>query len=83
MESNEIIRKQMLEVVNNQLKANDPPETKKTLKRLMLLKYTELEAKQLIAQCVLVEIFDALKNKKPYNQERYISNLNNLPEPPF
>jgi hypothetical protein len=34
MEENPYLKSAILEVVDNQLKANDPPETRKTLKRL-------------------------------------------------
>jgi hypothetical protein len=30
----------------------------------------------------VIEVIDALKNKKPYNEERYVKNLRNLPEQP-
>jgi len=34
-ESRDIIQKEILKVVRNQLRSNNPPETKKTLHRLM------------------------------------------------
>ncbi len=37
----------------------------------------------LIAQCLIVEIFDIGKHQKPYNHERYLKNLKKLPEEPF
>jgi hypothetical protein len=83
MESNEIVRKQILTVVANQLKANNPPETRKTLERLKALGYNDKEARKLIAQCVAIEIYDMLKFKRPYDNQRYISNLNKLPQDLF
>lgn len=35
MESNEIIREQIFEIIKNQIESNTPPETKQTLKRLL------------------------------------------------
>jgi len=64
METNEILREQIFEIVNNQLKANNPPETKKTLNRLIKLGFSEYESKQLIGQCITVELFEVIKNKK-------------------
>ncbi len=29
------------------------------------------------------EIFEVLQSQKPYNEDRYIANLKNLPELPF
>jgi len=83
MKSNEIVRKQILTVVANQLKANNPPETRKTLERLKALGYSDKEARKLIAQCVAIEIYDMLKFKQPYDNQRYISNLNKLPQDLF
>jgi len=83
MESNEIIRKQIFVVVNNQLRANKPPETKLTLERLKGLGYSEQDAKMYIGQCVAVELFQILKFKKPFDEVRYIRNLKKLPKEPF
>ncbi len=35
-----------------------------------------------LAVVVASEIFDVMKNKEPYNQERYINRLNDLPKEP-
>jgi len=83
METNEILRKQIFEIIKNQLKANDPPETKKTLNRLIKLGYSEFESKQFIGQCIAVELFEVIKNKKPFDEDRYVNNLKKLPEEPF
>lgn len=56
MEPNEILRDQLIEVVNNQIKSNAPPETRQTLKRLVSLGYSDLDAKKLIGQCLLSEM---------------------------
>lgn len=83
MESNEYVRKQILEDVNNQIKTNNPPETKATYKRLLNEGFDDLQAKQMIGQCIIVEIYDVMKLNKPYDKERFIRNLNKLPEKPF
>ena len=83
MESNEIIRKQIFVVVNNQIRANKPPETKLTLERLKGLGYSVQDAKMYIGQCVAVELFQILKFKKPFDEVRYIRNLKELPKEPF
>jgi len=83
MESNEIVREQILEIVKNQIKANDPPETKQTLERLKGLGFSDLDSKKLIGQCLAVELFHILKNKKPFDKVRYLTNLRKLPEEPF
>jgi len=83
METNELLRDQIFEVVKNQLKNNDPPETKITYDRLIKAGYNDFQTRQLIGQCVAIEIFEVIKNNKPYNNARYIKNLKKLPKEPF
>ncbi len=82
METNEILKKQILSVVRNQIKDNNPPQTKQALKRLMDLGYSENDSEIFIAQCVAVELFNTFKNEEDFNEKRFIDNLNNLPEYP-
>jgi len=83
MESNEIVREQIFDIIKNQLRDNDPPETKTTFERLRKQGYDEFQTRQMIGQCLAVELFDILKHKKPYNNERYVKNLMALPKEPF
>ena len=83
MESNEIVRAQILQIVRNQIRANNPPETKQTFERLKALGHSDKDAKMYIGLCVAVEIFNLLKYKKPFEEARYIRNLKKLPEEPF
>ena len=41
-----------------------------------------MRTRWIIGQAVVVEVIDALKNKRPYNEQRYIQNLRNLPKEP-
>ena len=82
MKVNENLRNAIFEVIANQVEANDPPETALTLERLMNEGFSEFQAKQLVGQAVVVEVIDAVKNKKPYNETRYLKNLRNLPKKP-
>ena len=82
MEENPYLKSAILEVVDNQLKANDPPETRKTLKRLTVEGYSEDEAKKLIACVVTSEMFYVLKKKESFNLERFVKALNDLPKLP-
>ena len=78
----ENLRKAIFEVIDNQINADDPPETAQTLQRLTDEGYSEFEARQLVGQAVVIEVIDAVKNKRPYNEERYLRNLRNLPRDP-
>lgn len=81
-ESKKRLKESFLEVVDNQLNANDPPESKQTLDRLIAQGISPEDAKLYIAQAVCLELFTAMKYKKPYAQERYIRNLHRLPKEP-
>jgi predicted nucleic-acid-binding protein len=76
------LKRAFLEVVENQLEANDPPETRETLKRLISEGISEDNAKIYIAQAVCVEVYHALKHKQEFNLQRYLKNLKRLPEEP-
>jgi len=82
MEENPHLKLAILEVVNNQLKANDPPQTRKTLDRLISEGFSDDEAKRLIGCVVTSEIFDVLKKKELFNLERFVKALNDLPKLP-
>jgi hypothetical protein len=83
METNEILREQIFEIINNQIRDNTPPETKVTFDRLLKQGFDDFQTRQLIGQCLAVELFDVMKFGKPYNKERYIKNLLALPKEPF
>ena len=83
MEINVELRNQIFKIIANQLRNNDPPETKLTFKRLKEMGYTDFVVKQFIGQCVAVELFNKLKHKKPFDEKRYVSNLKKLPDEPF
>ena len=80
MRVNTELHNEILEVVNNQLKSNDPKETRITFKRLTGEGYSAIDAKKLIAQCVLFEMYTVLKEEKPFNEERFNRNLKQLPK---
>jgi hypothetical protein len=73
----------ILQVVSNQLRANDPPETKETYERLVREGHSKEEAKRLIGCVVSTEIFDVLKSKQPFNLSRFVAALNRLPAMPW
>jgi hypothetical protein len=70
----------ILEVVENQLHDNTPPESRQTFERLVADGYSIEEAKRLIGVVVAHEIFDILKRRQPYNAARYIAALKRLPK---
>ena len=71
-----------LEVVENQLRADDPPETRETFDRLMEEGHSDAEAKALIAAVVLTEMVDILRTSAPFNRARFVESLDRLPALP-
>jgi len=61
---------------------NNPPETNQTYNRLVNLGLSQFETRQLIGQCIAIELAELLKNKSGFNVSRYIRNLQNLPNEP-
>ena len=72
-----------MEVVENQLRSDDPPQTKQTFKRLIEAGHSEKKAKRLIGCVVSAEIFDVLKKQEPFNLDRFVKGLNKLPAMPW
>ena len=82
MKENPHLKAAILEVVENQLQADDPPETRQTLERLLSEGFSEEEARELIGCVVSSEIFDILKKQEPFNPERFARALHKLPQLP-
>jgi hypothetical protein len=72
-----------MEVLDNQLKDNDPPETRTTYERLKREGIEEEETRRLLACVIAVEIFDVMKNKELFNLDRFTKRLSTLPEMPW
>jgi len=77
---NEYLKETILEVVENQIKSLNPPETKETYDRLLEMGYSDIKVKELIGAVVASEIFDILKKEEPFNKERFVKALNKLPD---
>lgn len=82
MKVNKVLQQQYFEIVENQIKINDPPETKINFERLKKEGFSDFEVKQLIGQCIALETFLIIKYNKEFDKERFIRNLNNLPKEP-
>ncbi len=80
METNPRLKAAIIEVVNNQLESHDPPETYATFERLVAEGYSIIEAKELIGNVVVAEVFEVMNEGKPFDPQRYVAALNKLPE---
>jgi hypothetical protein len=82
-EDGQVAGEAIVEAVENQLRDNDPPEANNALKRLMCQGESRENAIRYIATALSIEMYEALKNLIPYDEARYIKNLNALPKLPF
>jgi hypothetical protein len=83
MKAKERRREMIFDIVRNQMKNNDPPETNLTYKRLRDMGYSDFDTMQYIGQCIAVELYHVLKFKEPFDEQRYIRHLKQLPEEPY
>lgn len=81
-EGNPILKEAFMEVVENQIRDNDPPETRKTLERLKSKGISEEDAKLYIGQAVCIEVWDIMRNKGEFDMSRFLRNLKALPSEP-
>lgn len=70
----------ILEVVDKQIRQRNPPATKKTLDRLVREGVGEDEARRLIGCVVASEMFDVLREQKPFDEDRFAKALEKLPD---
>ena len=82
-EENPRLRQAIMQVVDNQLREMDPPETKETFDRLVSEGVAEQEVRRLIRCVVATEIFEVLKRDEPYNHARFVKALHKLPNLPW
>ena len=80
--TNPRLKAAFMEVVENQIRDGDPPETRQTLERLKSQGISDADARIYIGQAVCVEVWDIMRNKKEFNTERFVNNLKALPAEP-
>lgn len=72
----------LLEALENQLAANEPPATQATLNKLTLVGYSREDSLELMAQVLAHAIGVMLDEDKPFDLAAYELALRNLPELP-
>ena len=82
MQGNPAFGEAFIEVVENQIRENNPPATKKTFNRLTEEGYSIDEAKRLIAAVLANEMFTMMQNSEMFNEARYVAALQKLPDLP-
>lgn len=72
------VRAAILQIVENQLRNDDPPDTKQTLERLLAAGHTRDAAVAMIGTAVTTEIWEILHEHKTFDLASYISALKEL-----
>ena len=76
-------RRAILEVVENQMRDDNPPETRQTFDRLIGQGLSSEEVMRLIGCVVTVEIFEILERGGAFEMARYVAGLRALPSLPW
>lgn len=69
-------------IIDKQLKHNQPPETLQTYNRLVDNAYTDEEARLLISRALQIELYRLMRFAEPFNKNRFLKNLHQLPDLP-
>jgi hypothetical protein len=78
-----IIRSALREIIENQMRDGDPPETKETFDRLISEGIPEAEVWRLLSRVVLHELYGVLNERRVFNRAEYVKTLKGLPELPY
>lgn len=78
MTYNPYLKAAILEVVENQIRDDNPPETRQMLERLMAAGYSRQEATKMIGSAVVEEIWAILHDNKEFDPVRYRAELDKL-----
>jgi hypothetical protein len=68
----------ILEVVENQVRASDPPETRQTCERLLAAGYSRKQALEMIGSALVEEIWGMLRERKAFDRARFTLLLEQL-----
>ena len=77
-EYNPQLKRVVLEVVENQIREKDHPETERTLNRLMDNGYSRERAVEMIASVVMMEIWDVLGDESNFDEKKFVKQLKKL-----
>jgi hypothetical protein len=81
-QENPHLKETFLKVVSNQLRLNDPPETRQTLDRLTGKGVNGKDARLLIASAIAAETQEMLAKQEVFNRERFAQRLAALDKEP-
>lgn len=77
-QANPRLKALVIEVVNNQLRDNNPPFVGETLDRLVADGWSKKKAMEAIAAALLGGMYYVLKDQTPFDEEQYRRELESL-----
>lgn len=77
------VKAALREAVQNQITANNPPETKQTFGRLIRTGFAEEDAWRLLSVVLAVELAAILREGRPFSLDAYVKALKALPDLPL
>ena len=81
-DDSEFARGALVEAVQNQIDAGDPPAAKATFNKLTLVGYERQDVLNLMGQVLAVEVYNMMTENRAFNLEWYESALRAFPELP-
>ena len=72
------LQKLVFEVIENQIRDGNPPETKATLDRLKSSGYIDLQIKKMIGGVFIQHLYHVMKDLVPMDTEKYVQDLERL-----
>lgn len=76
------LHRTVMEILDSQIRDNEPPETRQTYERLLAEGLAEPEVRRLLGVALVTEIFHMMKNREVFNRQRFVGYLNRLPQEP-
>jgi hypothetical protein len=76
---NDKLKDHIIEIVDNQMRDNNPKCTTEVFEKLVTSGYAEYMAKKMIGAVLVEELHYVLKNEELFNEERYSDRLYKLP----
>lgn len=76
-------RAALREAIQNQITANNPPETEQTLSRLIAAGFAEEDAWRMLSAVLAVELAAIVREGRPFSLGAYVKALKALPDLPL
>ena len=73
----------VIQVIKEQIRLNEPPETKGTFDRLRREGHPEKEVYRLLGCVLTSEIYDVMKHERVFDRDLYVQRLRALPTLPW